>query len=125
MKSAKEVGIDLVWGFGLWAFGYILGMMLFTLVPVEYIGLIISPIALVLALWVCWRRFSRKGDNTLYLLAIGAAWLLMAFSLDYIFLVQAFNVQNYYDYDILFYYLATLLLPFIIGRWGARYKIAI
>ncbi|MBI2612895.1 hypothetical protein HYW59_03765 [Candidatus Kaiserbacteria bacterium] len=118
MKSAKEVGIDLVWGFGLWVFGYVLGMMLFTFVPLEYLGLVITPFALALAIWVCIRRFFKKNDSVLYLLAIGAAWFLIAFAFDYIFLVQAYNVKDYYDYDVLFYYLATLLMPLIAGRWN-------
>ncbi len=111
------MGVDVAWGVGLWAFGYVLGMMLFSFVPLEYLGLVITPFALLFAIWVCVRRFRGKGDSVLYLLAIGATWFLIAFAFDYLFLVYAFNVQNYYDYDVLFYYLFTLLLPVIVGRW--------
>lgn len=117
MKSATQIAIDIAWGVGLWALGYVLGMMLFAFVPIAYLGLVITPFALAAAVWVCVKRFRGEGDSVLYLLAIGAAWLLIAYSFDYIFLVQAFNVQNYYDYDLLFYYLSTLLLPLIVGRW--------
>ena len=118
MKSVNQVGVDIMWGFGLWVFGYVLGMMLFPFMPIEYLGYVITPLYFLAILWVCWRRFRGKGESVLYLLGIGAVWLLIAFAFDYIFLVQAFFVENYYDYDVLFYYLVTLLMPLIAGRWN-------
>lgn len=111
---------DAGWGIALWAFGYLLGMLFFSFVPIAYIGLAITPFGLAAAIWVCVRQFKGKGDSIFYLLGIGTVWFLIAFVFDYLFLVRAFNVQNYYDYDVLFYYLATLAMPLIVGRWGAR-----
>ena len=116
---------DAAWGFGLWLLGYALGMLFFPFVPVQYIGLAVTPLALAAAIWVCVRQFKGKGDSVLYLLGIGFVWLLTAFLFDYLFLVQAFSVQNYYDYDVLFYYLATLALPLFVGRWGVRSQMSL
>lgn len=116
---------SLGWGFGLWLFGFALGMLFFAFVPVQYIGLAVTPFALVATIWVCVRRFRGKGDSILYLLAVGAVWFLIAFTFDYVFLVRAFNVQNYYDYDVLFYYLSALLLPLIVGRWKTREQLSL
>lgn len=120
MRSGTQIGIDIAWGFGLWVFGFALGMLFFSFIPTQYLGLAIMPIYLAAAVWVCVRQFRGKNDSVLYLLAVGATWLLIAFTLDYIFIVQAFFVENYYDYDVLFYYLITLLLPLIVGRWNAK-----
>ncbi len=120
MKSAQQIGVDIAWGVGLWLLGFALGMLFFPFIPVQYLGLAIAPIALAATIWVCTRQFRGKGDSVLYLLAVGAAWLLIAFAFDYIFLVQAFNIQGYYDYDVLFYYLATLFMPIIVGQWNTQ-----
>ncbi|OGG79337.1 hypothetical protein A3A39_00030 [Candidatus Kaiserbacteria bacterium RIFCSPLOWO2_01_FULL_54_13] len=117
----KQILIDTVaWGFALWVLGFALGMMLFPFVPVVYLGLLITPIYLAAAIWVCIQKFKGRGNSIAYLLGVGFAWFLVAFVFDYIFLVQAFAVENYYDYDVLFYYLITLALPLIVGRWHER-----
>lgn len=121
MKTIRQKLVDMVgFGFLLWLIGFALGMMFFTIVPVQYLGLVISPFCLAATIWVCMRRFRGKGDSNAYLLAVGAVWLLIAVSFDYVFLVKAFAVQNYYDLDVLLYYTLTLLLPFVIGRKGAH-----
>ncbi len=69
---------DAAWGFWLWLLGYVLGILFFAFVPVAYIGLAVTPFLLAAAIWACIRQFKGKGDNVLYLLAIGIAWLLIA-----------------------------------------------
>lgn len=121
MKTTRQKLIDTVgFGFGLWLVGFALGMMFFTIVPVKYMGLVITPLALAAAIWVCVRRFRGKGDSGAYLLSVGAVWLLIAVLFDYLFLAKAFAVENYYDFDVLLYYLITFLLPFAIGRRNAH-----
>ncbi len=117
MKTTREKLADLFgFGFALWLFGFVLGMMLFSIVPTAYLGLVITPFAFAAALWVCLRRFRGRGDSGLYLLSVGAVWLFIAVSFDYIFLVRAFSVANYYDFDVFLYYFITFFLPIAVGR---------
>ncbi|MCX6718252.1 MAG: hypothetical protein NTY81_01450 [Candidatus Staskawiczbacteria bacterium] len=40
------------WGVGLWLIGYVLGIILFMLVPANLIGWVISPVGILITLWV-------------------------------------------------------------------------
>lgn len=104
----------LIWGFLLWLCGYLLGMVLFFLVPVELLGWIISPIGIVLTSWVVWTKI--KFDRWFDYVVLGLVWLFLAVVLDYIFLVKLLQpADGYYKLDIYFYYVSTLLLPLVIG----------
>jgi hypothetical protein len=40
------------WGIALWFIGYVLGIVLFFLIPVSMIGWVIMPIGVVITFWV-------------------------------------------------------------------------
>ena len=110
-KLLKEA---LGWGFVLWLIGYLLGIVLFMLVPVAYIGWIIAPIGIVIILWVLQKKIHSEEFN--YYLKLGVVWLVMAVVLDYIFLVKLFAPEDgYYKLDVYLYYLFTLTLPLLVG----------
>ena len=102
------------WGFLLWLVGYVLGIVLFMLVPVAYIGWIIMPIGIVITLWVLYRKIHSEKFN--YFLKLGIVWTVMAVIFDYIFIVIMFTPDDgYYKLDVYFYYLFTLTLPLLVG----------
>ncbi len=110
-KLFKEA---LGWGFLLWLVGYVLGIVLFMLVPVAYIGWIIMPIGIVITLWVLYRKIHSEKFN--YFLKLGVVWTVMAVIFDYIFIVIMFTPDDgYYKLDVYFYYLFTLTLPLLVG----------
>lgn len=105
---------SLAWGFVLWLIGYILGMILFLLVPPNLIGWIITPIGIVIALWVLAKK--TKGKNVAYYIYVAIIWTLIAIIFDYFFLVKALKpADGYYKLDVYLYYLITFLLPIIFG----------
>ena len=56
-----KIFLDTVkWGFVLWVFGYILGIVLFALVPKELIGYVITPFGIAFTLWVLWKKIKRE-----------------------------------------------------------------
>lgn len=117
MKANKQFFNDaLGWGALLWLIGYILGIMLFMLVPVSMLGWIISPIATAITLWVLIKKIS-SGSAQYYLL-IGFVWTILAVLLDYLFIVKVFKPEDgYYKADVYLYYTLTFTLPVIVGLW--------
>ncbi len=104
----------LLWGFVLWLIGYVLGIVLFMVVPVALIGWIIAPIGVAITLWVLYRKI--RATSFSYYLKIGAVWVILAIVLDYIFVVMMFAPEDgYYKLDVYFYYLFTLTLPLLVG----------
>lgn len=102
------------WGFLLWLIGYILGIILFMIVPQSMIGWIITPIGITLTLWVLFKKV--KGDNFRYYLFLAISWVLIAIVFDYFFLVKAFNpADGYYKLDVYIYYAVTFTLPLLVG----------
>ncbi len=102
------------WGVLLWFIGYALGIVLFMLVPASLIGWIISPIGIVITLWVLFRKI--KSSSFLHYLKIGIVWTIIAVVFDYYFLVQLFKPEDgYYKPDVYLYYAATFILPLIAG----------
>lgn len=101
------------WGLGLWLFGYVLGIVLFPLVPHEQIGWYIMPAGILITLWV----LLKKVKGTLrYYLKLAAVWTVIAVVFDYLFLVLVFKpADGYYKPDVYLYYALTFLLPFVIG----------
>ena len=114
LRAVKKV---LVWGVGLWFFGYGLGMLLFMLVPVVMIGWVILPIGTMVTLWVLYKRF--KLDELGGYVKLGIVWMLLAVVLDYIFIVMMLKPEDgYYKLDVYLYYLLTLVLPICVG-WSS------
>jgi hypothetical protein len=104
------------WGFILWLIGYLLGMVLFSVVSLSLIGLIILPIGTMITLWVLFKKI--KGEPFRYYFLLAVVWTLIAVVFDYLFLVRAFKpADGYYKLDVYLYYGLTFVLPQVIGWW--------
>ena len=109
------------WGFILWLIGYVLGIVLFAIVPQSIIGWVIMPIGIVITLWVLLIKVKASSLQYYYLLAI--AWTLIAIIFDYIFLVLLFKpADGYYKLDVYLYYALTFVLPLLVGWYKTRSK---
>jgi len=109
------------WGFILWLIGYVLGIMLFTVVPLSIIGWIIMPIGTIITIWVLVKKV--KADSFQYYALMAVIWVLIAVVFDYFFLVKAFKpADGYYKLDVYLYYILTFVLPLIVGWRKKRTK---
>ncbi|MBM3942125.1 MAG: hypothetical protein FJ316_04220 [SAR202 cluster bacterium] len=103
------------WGLILWAVGFGLGMMLFSFVPIKFIGWPILAVLLPVTALAAYKRLHNTNTFLWYYLLVAAVWVSVAIVLDYVFLVQAFNAQGYYDLDVTIYYVATFFIPLVTG----------
>jgi hypothetical protein len=111
----------LTWGFILWLIGYLAGMALFFVVPKEYIGWIISPLASVFTIWVLMKKVKRP--ELMCYFGTGLIWTVMAVLLDYLFIVMLLKTGNsYYKLDVYVYYFLTFVLPIAVGYWKFKHK---
>lgn len=110
-KLAGAVGAGAV----LWAIGYALAMILFAFMPAAVIGWIVLPVMIPVTVYVSFARLKKNATSVSYVLFVALTWTVIAVAFDYVFLVSAFNVQNYYDFDVLLYYALTFLIPAIVG----------
>jgi hypothetical protein len=102
------------WGFILWLIGFVLGTILFFVVPTQAIGWVIMPIGVAITIWVLLRKI--QGDTLQYYLLVAVVWTLVAILLDYFILVQLFKpADGYYKLDVYLYYALTFLLPLVVG----------
>ena len=102
------------WGFILWLVGYILGIMLFAVVPSSVIGWIIMPVGIIITLWILFRKIS--ADSFKYFVFLAVSWTLIAIIFDYFFLVKVFKpADGYYKLDVYLYYALTFILPIVVG----------
>lgn len=101
------------WGFILWFIGYVLGIVLFPVVPISIIGWIIMPIGVIITIWVLLKRI--KADSLQYYLIIAIVWTIIAVVFDYFFLVKLFKINGYYRLDVYLYYAYCFILPIIAG----------
>lgn len=116
-RSKKEQFIDTFgWGCVLWVVGFALGMMAFPFLEPERIGLVVVPILSLITITVAYQRFNKSGQPRAYYYIVGLIWALYPVVLDYLFIVRAFAVGNYYDADVFAYYLITFAVPIIIGE---------
>ncbi len=115
MNAHTQVYKDtLGWGFLIWLFGYVLGILLFFAMPKSMIGWVIMPIATVITLWVLIKKI--KSTSMLYYSLIASCWILIAIILDYIFIVKVLHPQDgYYKTDVYLYYTLTFILPLLVG----------
>lgn len=111
----KQLAKDgLGWGFVLWLIGYVLGLVLFPMVPVNRVGWIIMPIGIAVTLWVSLKKVS--GDTLSYYSLVAICWLLIAVVGDYLFIVKAFHPSDgYYKPDVYLYYALTVAIPLFAG----------
>lgn len=111
------------WGFGLWLFGYVLGIILFAVVPPELLGWVITPFGVAATLWVLLKKVKLSSLSQYVLMSVG--WLVIAVVCDYVFLVQLFKpADGYYKLDVYLYYLLTLALPMAVGWWKTKSAVA-
>jgi hypothetical protein len=109
------------WGLLLWLIGWILGIILFMVVPKNLIGWILNPVGIVITLWVLLKKF--KGEAFAEYLQLSIVWTLIAIVFDYAFNVQLFKLGSaYYQPDIFFYYAATFLLPLFVYHYRISTK---
>lgn len=111
------------WGFALWLFGYVLGILLFAVVPASLIGWIILPAGVAVTLWVLFRRVSATTARDY--LTIAVAWTAIAIVFDFVFIVKAFHPPDgYYKLDVFLYYALTFVMPTAVGlaRPAARIR---
>ncbi len=114
--TKKLLKDSLGWGFVLWLIGYVLGIILFAIVPPSIIGWAIMPIGIIIMLWVLLKKVG--GDSFQYYTMLGIVWMLIAVVFDYLFIVKAFEpTDGYYKLDVYVYYALTFIIPLIIGWW--------
>ena len=116
----KKLLVDtLGWGVGLWFIGYVLGIIAFMAVPASLIGWVVSPIGILITLWVLLKKVS--GPDLKYYLKVAIVWTLVAVVFDYLFLVLLFKpAGGYYKLDVYFYYFTTFALPLIVGYFKTQ-----
>lgn len=108
------------WGVLLWLVGYLLGIVLFMVVPQSMIGWIIMPIGILLTFWILLKKVKSNTFNDYLLLAI--VWTLIAIVFDFLFLVKLFQpADGYYKLDVYLYYTVTFCLPLLVG-WSKSLK---
>ena len=102
------------WGILLWFIGYVLGILLFFVVPSSMIGWVITPIGTVITLWVLFKKI--KSNSFPYYFFLAVVWTLIAIIFDYFFLVKLFKpADGYYKFDVYLYYVLTFVLPLIVS----------
>jgi len=112
---------SLGWGFLLWLLGYVLGVALFFALPPSMLGWVITPIVLVITLWVLLRRVN--GESLGYYAIVAIVWTAIAVVSDYLFIVKAFNPPDgYYKLDVYLYYALTFALPLIVGAVSPTHR---
>jgi hypothetical protein len=119
-KNTKFFLVDMAgWGIGLWFIGYVLGIVLFMFVPANLLGWAISPIGILITVWVLIKKINAK--DMLCYLKIAVAWMVIAVIFDYLFLVLLFRLEDgYYKLDIYFYYVVIFLLPLLVGIFKTK-----
>jgi O-antigen ligase len=104
------------WGVIVWLIGYVLGIILFFVLPSSRVGWAILPIGILITLWILLKKV--KGDTFRYYVFLAVAWTVIAVVFDYLFIVKAFKpVDGYYKLDVYVYYTLTCVMPLTIGWW--------
>ncbi|MFH1621251.1 MAG: hypothetical protein ABIB04_04165 [Patescibacteria group bacterium] len=119
-KNKGKIFLNTVfWGFILWLFGYILGIVFFAFMPQDMLGWFIMPFGIIFTLWVLFKKIQRQSFGCY--VALGVIWTLIAVVLDYLFIVLLFKSTNYYKLDVDLYYVLTFALPVAVG-WYLKSK---
>lgn len=104
------------WGVILWLIGFILGIILFFVLPAALIGWVITPIGIIIILWVLLKKV--ESNDFRYYLILAFVWTVIAVVCDYLFIVKGFKpADGYYKPDVYLYYALTFILPLIVGWW--------
>jgi hypothetical protein len=72
-----------IWGIILWLIGYVLGIILFMVVPQSILGWVIMPVGVALTLWVLFKKI--RGNTLQNYLWLAVIWTLLAIVLDYFY----------------------------------------
>jgi len=116
MMNKQLLKDSLGWGFILWLIGFILGIILFFVLPLSLIGWVIMPVGIIITFWVLLKKV-RSGAFQYYVI-LASVWTVIAVAFDYLFIVKAFNpADGYYKLDVYLYYALTFITPLIIGWW--------
>ena len=119
MKNKQFIKNAFGWGFILWLIGYVLGIILFMIVPTYILGWVIMPIGIAITLWVLLKKV--KADTFQYYMLLAITWTFIAIILDYLLIVKIFlPTDGYYKLDVYLYYIFTFFLPIVIGWWKTR-----
>jgi hypothetical protein len=110
-------------GTGLWLIGYIASLALFFTPLWEKGGgwillIIFTPITIAITWW--WFK-QQDPLPFLYYAKVGIVWMLIAIVLDYLFIVRLFQA-TYYGTDVFVYYVATFIIPLIVGLFLNRVR---
>lgn len=107
------------WGFVLWLIGYILGFVFFAFVPQRLLGWVITPIGLLITLWVLFKKI--KSKEVRYYCMLSLVWVFIAIVFDYFFLVKVLKPSDgYYKLDVYLYYFLTCTVPIAVGLWKSK-----
>lgn len=106
----------LVYGLVIWLVGFVLGMVLFPFVEISVMGWILMPVTLIVALFLSMRiRRKRSAAAVSTFIGVGLSWVALSLILDYAILVKGYSAENFYDVDIIIYYIGVLLIPIIVS----------
>lgn len=107
---------SLGWGVILWLIGYVLGIVLFFVLPPSLLGWAILPVGVIITLWVLLRKIG--AEEFRYYLILAVIWTVIAVVLDYLFIVRLLKpADGYYKPDVYLYYALTFVLPLAVGWW--------
>src|SRR4030095_1178546 len=102
------------WGIALWLTGYVLGIVLFLVLPTRLLAGPSCPVGVLITLWVLSMRI--KAQSLGYFAILSVVWTLIAMVFDYLFIVLLFKPQDgYYKLDVYVYYLMTCVLPLAVA----------
>ena len=107
-------------GFILWLAGYLTSFLLYFYVPHGILGWILFVVFTPITIYIAYWRFHRRSLSMEYFFKVAAVWTLLAIAFDYLFIVMLFNSQNYYQADVLLYYLTIFLIPLGTGLKYAK-----
>lgn len=117
VKFSSKSGLSDALGMGslLWLMGYVLSLVLFAIIPEKLMAQIILAIMTPVFFIIAFYKLRFKSEHISYYVLIGIVWLSVAVVLDYLFIIRLFNVKNYYDIEVIVYYLITVIIPILIG----------
>ena len=82
--AKKQIFFNTVlWGFLLWFFGYVLGIIFFAFVPKDSIGWYVMPLGIIATPWVLFKKVRRESLK--HYAIVGVYWAVIAVVFDYIF----------------------------------------
>jgi cation transport ATPase len=104
----------------LWLIGYLSSLVLFFTPYAGIMGWILLAVFTPVTIVIAWWWFRHRAPLPLhYYAGVGAAWVIIAAVLDYLFIVLLFQA-SYYEADVFVYYAVTFLIPVGVGLYLNR-----